>query len=73
LPPEILPLTWPVLCAVLFGALLHAGWNALVKSSADKSMDMAVIHLIGSVLACRWCCWWVCRPWPHGRSSAPRC
>jgi hypothetical protein len=26
-----------VLCAVLFGALLHAGWNALVKSSADKS------------------------------------
>jgi hypothetical protein len=30
-------LTWPVLCAVLFGALLHAGWNALVKSSADKS------------------------------------
>jgi phosphonate utilization associated putative membrane protein len=51
LPTEILALTWPVLCAVLFGALLHAGWNALVKSSADKSMDMAVIHLIGSVLA----------------------
>lgn len=51
MPPETLALTWPVLCAVLFGALLHAGWNALVKSSADKSMDMAVIHLIGSVLA----------------------
>jgi len=51
LPPETLALTWPVLCAVLFGALLQAGWNALVKSSADKSMDMAVIHLIGSVLA----------------------
>lgn len=51
MPTDILALTWPVLCAVLFGALLHAGWNALVKSSADKSMDMAVIHLIGSVLA----------------------
>jgi len=40
-----------VLGAVLFGALLHAGWNALVKSSTDKSLDMAVIHMIGSLLA----------------------
>jgi len=40
-----------VLGAVLVGALLHAGWNALVKSSTDKSLDMAVIHLIASVLA----------------------
>ncbi len=44
-------LSWPVFGAVLFGALLHASWNALVKSSTDKSLDMAVIHLIGSVLA----------------------
>ena len=49
--PQVLSLTWPVFAAVLFGALLHASWNALVKSSADKSLDMAVIHLIGSVLA----------------------
>lgn len=43
-------LTWPVVAVVLFGALLHASWNALVKSSTDKAMDMALIHLIGSLL-----------------------
>jgi phosphonate utilization associated putative membrane protein len=40
-----------VVLAVLFGALLHAGWNALVKSSSDKDLDTALIHLIGSLLA----------------------
>jgi phosphonate utilization associated putative membrane protein len=35
---------------VLLGALLHASWNALVKSSADKALDTALIHLLGSVL-----------------------
>ncbi|MCM2254008.1 MAG: phosphonate utilization protein, partial [Ramlibacter sp.] len=44
-------LTWPVVAAVLFGALLHASWNALVKSSSDKALDTAVIHLLGSLLA----------------------
>ena len=44
-------LTWPVFAAVLAGALLHASWNALVKSSQDKAMDTAVIHLIGSLIA----------------------
>lgn len=44
-------LTWPVVLAVLFGALLHASWNALIKSSADKALDTAVIHLCASVLA----------------------
>jgi len=44
-------LTWPVVAAVLFGALLHATWNALVKSSQDKALDTAVIHLVGSLLA----------------------
>ena len=38
-------LTWPVIAAVLFGALLHASWNALVKSSVHKDMDMAVIKI----------------------------
>ncbi|HXD40192.1 MAG TPA: EamA family transporter [Ramlibacter sp.] len=44
-------LTWPVVAAVLFGALLHASWNALVKSSSDKALDTAVIHLLGSLVA----------------------
>jgi len=44
-------LTWPVAGAVLVGALLHASWNALVKSSSDKALDTAVIHIVGSLLA----------------------
>jgi phosphonate utilization associated putative membrane protein len=44
-------LTWPLVLAVLGGALLHAVWNALVKSSPDKALDTAVIHLLGSVAA----------------------
>ncbi|MCC2632515.1 MAG: EamA family transporter [Ramlibacter sp.] len=44
-------LTWPVVAAVLFGALLHASWNAMVKSSPDKALDTAVIHLMGSLVA----------------------
>jgi len=44
-------LTWPIVAAVLFGALLHASWNALVKSSPDKALDTAVIHLVGSLVA----------------------
>jgi phosphonate utilization associated putative membrane protein len=44
-------LTWPVAAAVLFGALLHAGWNVLVKSSSDKALDNALIPLLGSLVA----------------------
>ena len=43
-------MTWSLVAAVLFGALLHASWNALVKSSDDKALDTAVIHLVGSVI-----------------------
>ena len=46
-----LALTLTVTLAVLFGALLHASWNALVKSSTDKSLDTALIHALGCVVA----------------------
>jgi phosphonate utilization associated putative membrane protein len=44
-------MTWPVLFIVLLGALLHASWNALVKSSSDKTLDTALIHVLCSLLA----------------------
>jgi phosphonate utilization associated putative membrane protein len=65
-------LTWPVAWAVLFGALLHAGWNALVKSSTDKEMDTALIHLIGSlmVIPLVWFAGWPPRSaWPFLAAS----
>jgi phosphonate utilization associated putative membrane protein len=65
-------LTWPVALAVLFGALLHASWNALVKSSADKEIDTALIHLIGSlmVIPLVWFAGWPPRSaWPFLAAS----
>jgi phosphonate utilization associated putative membrane protein len=65
-------LTWTVASAVLLGALLHASWNALVKSSTDKEMDTALIHLIGSLMAIPLVCWvgWPARSaWPYLAAS----
>jgi drug/metabolite transporter (DMT)-like permease len=36
---------------VLFGALLHASWNVLVKSGGDALIDTTIVLLGGSVLA----------------------
>ncbi len=44
-------LTAPIVLAVLFGALLHASWNALIKSGRDKQLDTALIHSLGFFLA----------------------
>jgi len=44
-------LTWPVMLAVLGGAVLHAAWNALVKSSGDKELDTALVHFLGALVA----------------------
>jgi phosphonate utilization associated putative membrane protein len=57
-------LTWPVVLAVLFGALLHASWNALVKSSTDKALDTALINLLASFLAIP-LIWWFGWPPPQ--------
>lgn len=57
-------LTWPVVLAVLFGALLHASWNALVKSSTDKALDTALINLLASFLAIP-LVWWFGWPPPE--------
>jgi drug/metabolite transporter (DMT)-like permease len=45
----ILPLD--VIALVLFGALLHATWNALVKAGSEKSLDAAMIALGAAVVA----------------------
>jgi phosphonate utilization associated putative membrane protein len=40
-----------VVAAVLLGALLHAGWNAMLKSGADKALDTALMNLVAALLA----------------------
>lgn len=44
-------LTLGVTLAVLGAALLHATWNALIKSGRDVMLDTALVALGGSVLA----------------------
>ena len=65
-------LTWPVVLAVLFGAVLHAGWNALVKSSGDKELDTALVHFLGALVALPPLLVVGPPPPPHGPSSARR-
>jgi phosphonate utilization associated putative membrane protein len=61
-------LTWTIVAAVLLGAMLHASWNALVKSSTDKALDTALIHLLGSFvtlpLVLLWLGWPRAESWP---------
>jgi phosphonate utilization associated putative membrane protein len=44
-------LTWPTVLAVLCAAMLHASWNAMIKSGGDKSADTALLTIAGAVLA----------------------
>lgn len=44
-------LTLPVTLAVLGAALLHAGWNALVKASEDKQLDTFAISAGAGLIA----------------------
>lgn len=61
-------LTWPIVAIVLFGAFLHASWNAMVKSSEDKALDAALIHFIGSLITLPLLAWVGSPPaeaWPY--------
>ncbi|WP_395517493.1 EamA family transporter [Pseudorhizobium flavum] len=40
-----------VILLVLFGACLHAAWNALIKSGQDKSLDAALVAVGAAVLS----------------------
>ena len=44
-------LTGPIVLAVLLAAVLHASWNALIKSGRDKQLDTALIHSLGVLFA----------------------
>jgi phosphonate utilization associated putative membrane protein len=60
-------LTWPIVAWVLFGALLHASWNALVKSSKDKALDTAMIQTLAALVAlpmAQWLGWPPAAAWP---------
>ena len=50
-------LTWPIVLAVLCGALLHASWNALIKSGNDKALDTALVHFLGALVALPFALW----------------
>lgn len=40
-----------VILLVLFGALLHATWNALIKAGTDKALDASLISAGGAISA----------------------
>jgi phosphonate utilization associated putative membrane protein len=66
-------LSVPVVLAILFAALLHAGWNALIKSGANKSLDTALIHSLGVLFAIPAVLWFGLPPaaaWPYVIASA---
>ena len=65
-------LTWPVVLAVLFGALLHASWNTLIKAGHDKALDTALVHFLGAVVALPFALWLGPPPasaWPYIAAS----
>ncbi|RYX90205.1 MAG: phosphonate utilization protein [Comamonadaceae bacterium] len=63
----------PLLLAILFAALLHASWNALIKSGTDKSLDTALICSLGLVFAVPaviWFGWPDAAAWPYIAASS---
>ena len=64
-------LSLPLVAAILFAALLHAGWNALIKSGGDKSLDTALIHSLGIFFAVPALLWFGLPPAAYTRPSWP--
>lgn len=63
----------PVTLAVLGAALLHAAWNALVKSSADTQLDSTAVGVgagVASVLLLPWLSLPAPAAWPWLAASA---
>ena len=50
-------LTWPVVLIVLCAAMLHASWNAMIKSGGDKAADTALVTIAGAVVALPFLLW----------------
>jgi len=63
----------PVTAAVLGAAVLHAGWNAMLKGSADKQLDTVALS-VGSALIALAIAVWLPAPasasWPWLATSA---
>jgi len=56
----------------LCGALLHASWNALIKSGNDKALDTALVHFLGALVALPFMLWLGVPPrnaWPFIAAS----
>ncbi len=50
-------MTWGIVLTVLVAAMLHAGWNALIKSGSDKALDMALLQMAGAAIALPFALW----------------
>ena len=44
-------MSWLVIALLLASAIIHAGWNALVKGNADRLWSISVISLFGGLAA----------------------
>lgn len=61
-----------VVIVVLVGALLHAGWNTLIKAGGDKELDVALVHSLGALVCLPLLAWTGLPPreaWPFLAAS----
>jgi phosphonate utilization associated putative membrane protein len=66
-------LTWPIVLIVLCAAMLHASWNAMIKSGGDKAADTALVTIAGALIALPfllWTGWPKAVAWPYLLASA---